>query len=228
MFLLGDPTDPEAVVVKATLNGGMYENAWIQQGEVLRYFLKSRGGIFGLHFQENAAIIRRPSIPVLCFVRKSADERFRYEGIFGSHGVNEEPGGARWFRLIRVASPKQIVAATDIGFDQQKLAEEVRLANQLGANELAKKLLESPAIPARQVLTTIGFKRSPYVISAVLRRAQGQCELCARPAPFARRDGSPYLEVHHRIRLADGGHDTVDNAIAACPNCHRQAHFGAD
>jgi 5-methylcytosine-specific restriction protein A len=32
--------------------------------------------------------------------------------------------------------------------------------------------------------------------------------------------------VHHLIRLADGGDDTVDNAVAACPNCHRQRHFG--
>jgi 5-methylcytosine-specific restriction protein A len=39
-------------------------------------------------------------------------------------------------------------------------------------------------------------------------------------------DGNPYLEVHHWIRLADGGEDTVNNAIAACPNCHRQQHFG--
>ncbi|MGH8437576.1 MAG: HNH endonuclease [Pseudomonas sp.] len=33
-------------------------------------------------------------------------------------------------------------------------------------------------------------------------------------------------EVHHKVRLADGGLDTVENAIAVCPNCHRQAHFG--
>jgi 5-methylcytosine-specific restriction protein A len=34
------------------------------------------------------------------------------------------------------------------------------------------------------------------------------------------------LEVHHKIRLADGGFDTVENAIAVCPNCHRQCHHG--
>lgn len=57
--------------------------------------------------------------------------------------------------------------------------------------------------------------------------AKGICERCRKPAPFIRdNDNSPYLEVHHKIPLADGGDDTVENAIALCPNCHRQAHYG--
>ncbi|WP_442967956.1 HNH endonuclease [Rheinheimera sp.] len=36
----------------------------------------------------------------------------------------------------------------------------------------------------------------------------------------------PYLEVHHRIPLAEKGEDTLENAIELCPNCHIQAHFG--
>ncbi|WP_080666815.1 HNH endonuclease signature motif containing protein [Variovorax paradoxus] len=38
--------------------------------------------------------------------------------------------------------------------------------------------------------------------------------------------GDPYLEVHHITPLALGGDDTVDNAWALCPNCHREKHFG--
>jgi len=34
------------------------------------------------------------------------------------------------------------------------------------------------------------------------------------------------LEVHHKVPLAEGGDDTVENAIALCPNCHRHAHYG--
>lgn len=33
-------------------------------------------------------------------------------------------------------------------------------------------------------------------------------------------------EVHHKVPLSAGGDDTVENAIALCPNCHRKAHFG--
>jgi 5-methylcytosine-specific restriction enzyme A len=39
-------------------------------------------------------------------------------------------------------------------------------------------------------------------------------------------DGTPFLEVHHLRTLADGGSDRVSNAVALCPNCHRQMHYG--
>ncbi|SFB88291.1 HNH endonuclease [Marinospirillum celere] len=56
-------------------------------------------------------------------------------------------------------------------------------------------------------------------------RENGQA--CGTPAPFNRKsDGTPYLEVHHKTPLALGGEDTVENAIALCPNCHRKAHYG--
>lgn len=32
------------------------------------------------------------------------------------------------------------------------------------------------------------------------------------------------MEEHHVIRLADGGSDSIDNAVALCPNCHRKIH----
>jgi 5-methylcytosine-specific restriction protein A len=78
------------------------------------------------------------------------------------------------------------------------------------------------------VLATVAvYERNADVIAEVLLRANGTCERCGNSAPFLRKsDGSPYLEVHHKVRLADGGDDTVENAIAICPNCHRRAHFG--
>ncbi|MEY0334745.1 HNH endonuclease [Providencia rettgeri] len=33
--------------------------------------------------------------------------------------------------------------------------------------------------------------------------------------------------MHHVEWLANGGEDSVENAIALCPNCHREAHYGA-
>lgn len=89
------------------------------------------------------------------------------------------------------------------------------------------RLRSAPTIPSRvEVLTTV-FWRNPDVIAEVLLRAAGVCEICGNPAPFNRKsDGTPYLEVHHRITLASGGEDTVDNAVATCPNCHRREHYG--
>lgn len=70
------------------------------------------------------------------------------------------------------------------------------------------------------------FVRGPNVIAWVLEQAAGSCDACSEKAPFRREDGEPYLEVHHVRPLAMGGPDTVDNAVACCPNCHRQLHYG--
>lgn len=70
------------------------------------------------------------------------------------------------------------------------------------------------------------FVRDAAVVAYVLREANGHCECCMNPAPFEKRNGLPYLEVHHVLPLSSGGSDKVSNAIAACPNCHRELHHG--
>jgi 5-methylcytosine-specific restriction endonuclease McrA len=89
------------------------------------------------------------------------------------------------------------------------------------------RLATASRFPQRMEVTTMVFCRNPDVVAEVLYRAKGICQNCLKAAPFVRRtDGSPYLEVHHRIHLAAGGEDIVENAIALCPNCHRAAHYG--
>lgn len=95
------------------------------------------------------------------------------------------------------------------------------------SNERKLRLAVAPKIPTTRVVTTTVFDRNPDVVAEVLYRAKGVCQRCDSPAPFVRRsDGTPYLEVHHVIQLACGGEDTVANAIALCPNCHRYYHNG--
>ncbi len=65
-----------------------------------------------------------------------------------------------------------------------------------------------------EIIHTV-FRRNPDVIAEVLERAKGTCEYCEKAAPFIRKsDRTPFLEVHHRIPLAQGGEDTVENAVA--------------
>jgi len=71
-------------------------------------------------------------------------------------------------------------------------------------------------------------KRSPDVKAWVLHQAKGVCELCDQKAPFMNQEGTPYLEVHHVVQLADDGPDTTENAVAVCPNCHRALHLAHD
>lgn len=82
--------------------------------------------------------------------------------------------------------------------------------------------------PRRRELTVGVFERNHDVHAWTLQQANGRCECCRRDAPFDTADGEPFLEIHHVERLADGGEDVVDNTVALCPNCHREAHSGAE
>jgi 5-methylcytosine-specific restriction protein A len=75
------------------------------------------------------------------------------------------------------------------------------------------------------VAATMSVKSDPAVVAWIQKTANGKCELCLLSAPFLTDENRPYLEVHHVVTLASGGADTVDNAVALCPNCHRAMHF---
>ena len=93
----------------------------------------------------------------------------------------------------------------------------------------AARLATADPMPKTTTVTAIVYLRNQDVVATVLLRAGNTCEGCAMPAPFLRlSNGLPYLEVHHKHRLADRGPDTVANAIALCPNCHREAHHGVE
>ena len=109
----------------------------------------------------------------------------------------------------------------------EELAEAVAASSTLTDSALRKRLSSAAKLPEKVQIISVGYRRNPDVIVSVLRRADGVCERCRTAAPFLRRsDGSPYLEVHHWIPLSQGGEDTIDNAVALCPNCHREVHHG--
>jgi len=90
-----------------------------------------------------------------------------------------------------------------------------------------ERLAKASKQPEEVQVISRAFKRNADVVVAVLERANGFCERCECKAPFTRKkDNTPYLEVHHKIQLAEGGEDSIENAIAVCPNCHRELHFG--
>lgn len=107
--------------------------------------------------------------------------------------------------------------------------EEIQLnkAKQLNQKERLKKISESNKKPDKITVKHVIFQRNTFVVAEALFRANGRCEKCKQLAPFFKdKDNTPYLEVHHIIPLAENGDDTLENVIALCPNCHRQAHYG--
>jgi 5-methylcytosine-specific restriction protein A len=108
--------------------------------------------------------------------------------------------------------------------DQNSLAQKV---TSLRKRHLGR-IPTGTSSPAVVTSTTTTFVRDPAVKAWVLQCAKGTCEGCDNPAPFIGQDGLPYLEVHHVMPLSSHGSDTITNAVALCPNCHRRCHFSSD
>ena len=226
MFVLDSGGKPSAVIIKATLNGGNYPNAWISEPNHIKYYLKSIKSDFGEHFKPNAAIIENPSIPIHTFVRHTDKDPFIYHGVFSYLNIHRENDGSKWFELMRTGQQPNDVLA-DSNYISNTFDKEVKKSSKLSrANRLSR--LEKAARKPKQIqIISTTFIRNPDVVAEVLFRADGVCECCKQMAPFIKRsDSTPYLEVHHKITLANGGDDTVENSIALCPNCHRRFHFG--
>jgi 5-methylcytosine-specific restriction protein A len=137
---------------------------------------------------------------------------------------DDEDGNSRsvWiFPLRRTDSSTPIVPKVEL---DKTFARKIKKASTLTLEELKSKASKSQSKPGSRVATTTTYQRDPNVVSYTLKRVNGVCELCEQPAPFNKRNGEPYLEVHHVVQLAHGGEDTIGNAVALCPNCHRKMH----
>lgn len=224
MFVIGAP--PSAVVIKATLSGGMYANEWFKPHQRLKYYLKSRSGVFKESYVENRSIIQNQDIPIYTFVRKSEHDNFIFEGVYKYKNLVKENGGSKWFELEKNESitDEEVVSREYLENDlQQKIEESLCRSDE----DRRERLKIAPKTPCVTTTITKSYIRNADVIVEVLKRANGICDECGNNAPFMRKsDNSPYLEVHHLKPLALGGEDTIENAAALCPNCHRRAHFG--
>ena len=102
-------------------------------------------------------------------------------------------------------------------------------SRKLDAKTIFRNAKKARGKPATRPRSTTEFVRNPYVVAAAILRSGGVCEMPkCRHVLFKRDDGSPFLEVHHIKPLAEGGEDTLRNAAALCPMCHREVHHGAD
>lgn len=123
-----------------------------------------------------------------------------------------------WFGLEETSTEEKLAEELEKGIEKSsKLSDEAR----------KERLYQASKKPEQIQVISKGYRRNPDVIVEVLKRADGECERCEEDAPFLRAsDGTPYLEIHHIKPLAEGGNDTVKNAMALCPNCHREVHYG--
>ncbi len=117
----------------------------------------------------------------------------------------------------------KLSAATSVG---PSAASEI--ASKVDPKTILARAKKAKGKPKKSVKRRVEYIRDPYVVAGAIVRSNGICEMpnCTTTL-FARNDGSPFLEVHHIIPLAENGDDTLVNAAALCPMCHRELHFGA-
>lgn len=71
-----------------------------------------------------------------------------------------------------------------------------------------QRLQNAPKKPITRTVTVTLFVRNSDVVAERLYIANGVCERCKEPAPFARAsNGEPYLEVHHIDPLSPDGEE---------------------
>jgi len=180
------------------------------------------------------------NLPIIGVLKDVRSNRCSLDSVFDCVESREQiDGSALWLQLV----PRGAIAwdFRDVDLEQitgvagttrplvvlnQEFETAVHEAYLSSAAQRRDRLKLAPRLPKRIEVTTTVFVRNADVVVEALLRAKGVCETCRKPAPFPRRsDGTPYLEVHHRVPLAVGGEDTVENTIALCPNCHRAAHY---
>lgn len=122
----------------------------------------------------------------------------------------------------------QIDEGTDLESQNAVFQHRVRMSLVDQNSARMERLAKAATVPSKRSVEVTVFQRNPDVVAQALSDAKGKCARCHKPAPFVRKDGTPFLEVHHIIPLVDGGLDNLENVVAICPNCHREAHFGVD
>ena len=173
-----------------------------------RYYLQKISEDFGDTYLENAL--------------KSTQLHIQYYGSLENGG--DLPGLRKLVaeyleRLSQISDPVLIDGEMDILDQIERSMRDSHAARQA-------RLHRADTTPETVYITVTAYKRNPDVVAERLIQAGGICEKCKQPAPFIKKDNTPYLEVHHRVPLGEGGKDELANTMALCPNCHREAHSG--
>lgn len=134
--------------------------------------------------------------------------------------------GEKNYRLIAKFLKERNIITEDFEPTSDSGIYEKRADSLLTNKSIVNKPMGSASPRSITTQVTV-FERWPAVKAYVLSRSRGKCELCGG-TPFAKDDGTPFLEIHHLQPLAQNGPDTVENTVALCPNCHRELHYGKE
>lgn len=147
---------------------------------------------------------------------------------------NDAPYGklylaAKNVKLVDSYTPDEIIRIIKIGDRTYEYFEESNLPNTIGL--LRKRAYENAtntALSHEAISVRMSRLYNNDLLCYVLARSNGFCEACGAQAPFLRKNGEPYLEIHHIVEVCNGGANSPENIAALCPNCHRKVTYGID
>lgn len=207
----------------------LYDDKWIK--DVLHYTGMGKNGDQELTYGQNSTLAESPDNGVelhLFEVFQATKYIYRGEVVLQREPYTEkqedEKGELRKVYIFPL-SPKVAGLPVDKELlDDVQAGKEKKVSREKdkAVFEKAKKF-QSRKVSQREAVTKV-YSRDPYVSEYAKRKANGECQLCEKPAPFNNAQGAPYLETHHLEWLSRGGSDTLDNIVALCPNCHRKMH----
>lgn len=142
--------------------------------------------------------------------QKDIDGNLRNTYIFPLQIIPEDRASSR-LMIDKITAYQKEMSEQARKLTDKKLVDKIEKKN---TNKSSKRFVNSEV-----------YDRDPNVAEYVKRRAGGYCDLCGEKAPFNNLEGEPYLESHHLIWLSNDGEDSIDNAVALCPNCHKKMHI---
>lgn len=212
---------------------GLYEDKWY--GNDLHYTGMGKTGDQVLQGNQNGTLYYSDTNGVEVHLFEVLDPgEYTYRGVVKLAGKpyqeqqDDVDGNPRnvWMFPLRPISGGAVVTEDELQKQHER--------RQAQAEGMALRQLEQAAkarssdTPASRSVTTTQIERDEFVAEYVKRISNGKCALCRQPAPFRDKKGRAYLECHHIIWLSKGGADSIENAVALCPNCHRKMHIVND
>lgn len=127
------------------------------------------------------------------------------------------------------ADLRAVLAMLDVAVDDVAAAVPIPAVTPEQLADIEAKYRSASPEAKERVSRTI--ERGP--VGALVKKANGyRCQVCEAlgldPIGFRKSSGEPYVEAHHVMPVSRGeiGSLAASNILTACPNHHRQLHFG--
>lgn len=219
------------VLISKQTGSSVYHDTWVDN--MLHYTGMGQEGDQKLDFAQNRTLkdSAKNGVTVHLF-EVFKDTEYTYAGIIELAGLPykaSEPDRNNTKRIV-YKFPLKLKTSEYCPNNETLIQNEKKLEKSISRKtiqEIKELAIEKSKLNEKKNLvrkvSTYNYERSLVIREYVKELANGICQLCDNKAPFEVK-GKPFLHVHHIEYLSEGGEDTIENAVAVCPNCHAKIH----